>query len=310
MTMSPALVTKYLDAAKDVVANHAVLLPDGIQFSPSVTARDWTEELLARIRGLYTRYTDSRGATQVNLQGIVFDTNGGGRLPIDRYLEATLAERDSLSAGRKTIETIGRERGISPKYLGLLWKALNDKEPSFLLDGLRARWRQAKPADAVSLAADIARWQQALWRFTSVGHIGKLGGPKAWMEPVSPLTTKSEFRLKLPSASEKQQVTVYLTALDAGDGNEQDFVVWQQPRLVAPGRSDLLLRDVRDVTHELSKRRDQMLSSTANCLNAVAEASAALDKLDPVDMAKRHKSRRLRFWPPGWIIWASVPADR
>lgn len=288
LVMSPALITKYLDAAKDV-ANHAVLLPDGIQFSPSVTARDWTDERLARIRGLYARFTDSRGATQVNLQGIVFDTNGGGRLPIDRYLEATLAERESLIAGRRTVEAIARERGLSPKYLGLLWNALTSQEPSFLLDSLRARWRTAKPTDAARLAADIARWQQALWRFTSVGHIGKLGGPKAWMEPVSPLTTKSEFRFKLPEATENEKISVYLTALDAGDGNEQDFVVWQQPRLVAPGRPDLLLRDVRKVTRELSDLRDQMLATTANCLSAVAEAGVAQDKLDVADLAKRHK---------------------
>ncbi len=34
--------------------------------------------------------------------------------------------------------------------------------------------------------ATIGRWQQSLWRFTSVGHIGKVGGPKAWQEPVDP----------------------------------------------------------------------------------------------------------------------------
>ena len=51
LAMSPALVTKYLDAAKDI-ASHAVLLPDGFRFSNSVTARDWTDELLNEIRGL------------------------------------------------------------------------------------------------------------------------------------------------------------------------------------------------------------------------------------------------------------------
>ena len=83
LVMSPALVTKYLDAAKDV-ANHAVLLPDGFRFSPAVTPRDWTDEYLAEIRNLYAGYTDAQGGTQVNLQGIVFDTNGGGRLPIQK----------------------------------------------------------------------------------------------------------------------------------------------------------------------------------------------------------------------------------
>src|SRR5437870_13694870 len=47
LVMSPALVTKYLDAAKDV-ASHAVLLPDGFRFSPHSTRQDWTNERLTR----------------------------------------------------------------------------------------------------------------------------------------------------------------------------------------------------------------------------------------------------------------------
>ncbi|HZJ15857.1 MAG TPA: DUF1587 domain-containing protein, partial [Chthoniobacteraceae bacterium] len=43
LVMSPSLVTKYLDAGKDIAA-HAVLLPDSIRFSPSTSQRDWTEE--------------------------------------------------------------------------------------------------------------------------------------------------------------------------------------------------------------------------------------------------------------------------
>src|SRR5207248_6469270 len=41
--ISPALLTKYLNAAKDT-ADHVVLLPDGFRFSPSKTRRDWTDE--------------------------------------------------------------------------------------------------------------------------------------------------------------------------------------------------------------------------------------------------------------------------
>ena len=108
---------------------------------------------------------------------------------------------------------------------------------------LRARWHAAQPNDAPALAAEIGRWQQALWRFTSVGHIGKLNGPKAWMEPLSPLTAREEFKLKLPvnsgagpASPAGAEVILYLTATDAGDGNDQDFAVWERPRLVAPGR--------------------------------------------------------------------------
>ena len=198
-----------------------------------------------------------------------------------------MIEREAISAGRKTTDAVAREKGLSPKYLGLLWNSLNGKEPSFLLDGLRARWRTAKPEDAAAMTADIVRWQQTLWRFTSIGHIGKVGGPKAWMEPVSPITTKSEIRFKLPASTDGEQVTVYLNALDAGDGNEQDFVVWQQPRLVAAGRPDVLLRDVRNVTRELSERRDQVFASTTKCLAAAAEASSGQGKSDLADLAKR-----------------------
>src|SRR5262245_40210671 len=95
LVMSPAMVTKYLDAAKGI-ADHLVLLPDGFRFSPAVTRRDWTEELLAEIRKLYGRYTDSKGASQISLQGVLLDASGGGHLPLERYIEATLAERDAL----------------------------------------------------------------------------------------------------------------------------------------------------------------------------------------------------------------------
>src|SRR3989454_959401 len=49
LVMSPSLVTKYLDAAKEI-AGHAALLPDGMRFSPSTSQRDWTEERLTAIR--------------------------------------------------------------------------------------------------------------------------------------------------------------------------------------------------------------------------------------------------------------------
>src|SRR5207249_11772332 len=89
LVMSPSLVTKYLDAGKEIAA-HAVLLPDGICFSPKCSGRDWTEELLAEIRATYREFTDNGGGTSVNLQGIRFETKDGGVLPLDKYLEVTL----------------------------------------------------------------------------------------------------------------------------------------------------------------------------------------------------------------------------
>ena len=176
---------KYLDAGKEI-ASHAVLLPDGIRFSPSTTRRDWTEEMLAKIRGFYAGFTGVGGVETVTQQGIALDKNKGGSLPLDRYLAATLELRDAA----KTVEAVARERGVSAKYLGSLVKLLQSSEPSPLLDGLRARWRVAKPENVPAMVAEIGEWQKTLWKFSSVGHIGKVGGPKAWMEPVTPLVAQ------------------------------------------------------------------------------------------------------------------------
>src|SRR6266545_333253 len=146
LVMSPSLVTKYLDAAKEI-AGHAVLLPDGIRFSPKSTGRDWTEELLAEIRGTYRQFTDNGGGTSVNLQGIRFDTKDGGVLPLDKYLAATLElssrRGDEAEAASKPAnppphvggyEKLARERGLSPKYLRALLELLSSTRPSLLLD--------------------------------------------------------------------------------------------------------------------------------------------------------------------------------
>jgi hypothetical protein len=285
LAMSPALFTKYLDAGKRV-AKHAVLLPDGLRFSAATTRQDWTNEVLAEIRGIYGAYSDSNASTQVKLQGLVWDTKQGGRLPVEKYLAATLAEREALKSGAKSIETVAKERALSAKYLGIVWQTLNGREPSLLLDDLRARWRQAKPEDAGAIAVEISRWQSALWKFNSVGHLGKVGGPKAWMTPTDLLVAKHDAKVKIP-ATQTDEVTLYLIAADAGDGNEHDYVVWQQPKFVAAGKPELLLKDIRSATQNLAALRAELFADTAKYLQAVDEASAD-GKADLAALAKKH----------------------
>ena len=282
LVMSPALLTKYLDAAKEI-AGHAVLLPDGIAFSEKKTTRDWTEEKLAAIRAFYARFSETGGAQAVNLQGIQFDTNAGGRLPVEKYLAATLEIRDG-----KALAAVATERGLNSKYLTALWSALTDKKPSLLLDPIRAQWLAAKAADAPSLAAAIGQWQRALWRFTTVGHIGKRDGPKAWQVPVTPLASRQEVRLKLPPPQDGKDVTLYLSASDAGDGPAHDVAVWENPRLVAPGRPDLLLREVRGAVAALMTHRAMVFASAAHCLAAAAEVTGSPDKATLAALALKH----------------------
>ena len=248
LVMSPALLTKYLDAAKDI-ASHAVFNPHGMRWSASTSAQDWTDEALARVRGLYTKHTATTEGTQTVAQGIKLDTGtGSGRLPLAKYLDA-LQDRSSAD-------------GLSPKYLQILREALTSRKPSVLLDPLRAKFREKKLT-----AADIDPWQQVLWRFANVGHIGKQNGPKAWQEPVTPLVPKHDMRVKLTS---DRDVTLYLTTTDAGDGSADDEVIWENARLVAPGRPDLPVSSLPALVKHLEAQRAKIIASTEQCLNAIA----------------------------------------
>ncbi|MFN0077438.1 MAG: DUF1592 domain-containing protein [Prosthecobacter sp.] len=255
LVMSPALLTKYLDAAKEI-ANHAVLTPRGIHFSAGNSSRDWTDETLAKIRAIYLRHTAIAEGTQTTLQGIKLDTGtGSGRLPLARYLDA--------------LQGRAKSDGLSDKYLRILRDALTSTQPSVLLDPLRAKFRAKKLK-----ATDIEPWQQVLWRFTSVGHIGKVNGPKAWQEPVTPLVSQHEMRVKLTG---EKDVTLYLTTRDAGDGAEHDAVIWENPRLVAAGRPDLPISDLPALVKHLEEQRRKIMASTETCLAAIAAGKDDVD---------------------------------
>ncbi len=243
LVMSPGLLTKYLDAAKEV-ASHAMLLPDGIRFSAQTSARDWTDETLAKIRAFYARYSESGGAMAVNLQGVKFDTNAGGRLPVEKYTTALLTEREALREGRKTIAAVAKEHDLNAKYSATLWAALNDSKPSLVLDMIRQRFRTGLPGEALAVTKLIQDWQQSLWRFASVGHIGKQNGPKGWLEPVTPFGTQHELRVRLAAPKDGSDTILFLTTSDAGDGKAKGTVVWENARLVTKGGKDVSLRDL------------------------------------------------------------------
>ena len=269
LVMSPSLVTKYLDAAKSIAAQ-AVLLPDGFRFSPSPNRRDWTEEILTEIRAFYSRFTSVGGSDTVTQQGIALDRNKGGSLPLDKYLAAALAWK----AHPSPVPELAQSSGLSPRYLQALLDLLNADQPSPLLDPLRAAWRGAAPETLPALLDLIAPWQQALWRFSSVGHIGKKGGPKAWMEPLSPLAAQQEFRLKLTPPKDGSDQIVHLLASTAGDGSQNDFALWQNPRLLIPGRPPVPLAEVRGFLTNLTAHRSRILAATAQALRAAALATS------------------------------------
>ncbi|WP_395737303.1 DUF1592 domain-containing protein [Prosthecobacter sp.] len=268
LVMSPALLGKYLDAAKDV-ASHAVLTPQGVHFSASTSPRDWTDEALAKIRSIYRRYSKSAGQSELKVTGAKIIAKDEGRLPLAPYLAA--------------LQGHGSSEDLSAKYLSLLKAALTATQPSVLLDPLRAKFRAGQLS-----AADVAAWQQSLWRFASVGHIGKENGPKAWQEPVVPLVERHEIRMKIAASKDGGDRTFFLTTTDAGDGSENDSAIWENARIVAPGRADLPLRDVPKIMERLQQRRAELIASVVPCLAAVHEAQMNAERTDVVALARKH----------------------
>ncbi|MGK0186631.1 MAG: hypothetical protein ACI9R3_002414, partial [Verrucomicrobiales bacterium] len=280
LVMSPSLLTKYLDAAKRV-AQHAVFLPDGIEFSEKTTRRDWTDEKLAAIRAFYGRYTDVGDGSPVDLQGIKFDTRDAGVLPLQRYITATL----ELRLQKKNIADLARDHGLNAKYLETLWDVLNDPKPSLLLDPIRARWRDSKPDDAKTIADEIARWQGALWRFAPVGQVGKVNGSTSWQVPVDPLVSSKELRVKLPDPIAGKDVTVYLQTSDAGDGTQGDVAIWQDAKIVHPNRPPVSLAEAATLVERVGKVMDGELSRTSAYLEVLAESH--LTKMPVHEIAQR-----------------------
>ena len=206
LVLSPSLIRKYLDAGKQI-ASHAVLLPRGFRFSPHVTRRDWTDELLAEIREFYQQFCRIE-PLESHYGHASTPLGNAGRLPLEKYLAVTLSERDALMAGDSAIGAVAAEHGLQAGYLRLLWSQLNAGQPSILLDELRSRWRTAAPGDAPALAAWVKDWQQGVWIFNPVGLVGSKGNQDRWLEPVNPLLTEQELRLPLPTSEGRSQAYV------------------------------------------------------------------------------------------------------
>jgi hypothetical protein len=141
LAMSPALVQKYVDAARHV-ADHLVFTPDGLRFAPypMTTEVDRDKYAVSRIVEFYKR----QGASIATR----FDHYMAQSLDYADYFAAAwrFQNRAALGRGNATLADFAREAKISPKYLATLWKTLttpdSDAGP---IAALQARWK-ALPA--------------------------------------------------------------------------------------------------------------------------------------------------------------------
>ena len=270
--MSPSLVSKYLDAGKQI-AEHAVLLPDGITFSEFTSERDRSDAFMKRIQDFYRPYVASMN-TDGQPAWVKFQQ--GSRFPFEKYLGATLRERTDLQQGKITLDEVASRYQLNRRYLGRLYHELSTPsgQDSLVLDQIRTGWQSTEAGDLNTLAAEIGKWQSRLFQFNPIGHIGRAGGPRAWLTAVSPISVQQDFEIKIPIVSAGKSVTVNLITTDAGDGAEGDWVLWQNPRLVGNG-ADIPLHQVHGLADRIAELRRDMLEKTGRFLQAAAEVMTA-----------------------------------
>ena len=112
--------------------------------------------------------------------------NRNGSIPLGKYFTSTLKNRKELVSGSLSVRDLAERDGLNPKYLQFLWEVLDPSMPSpdsFLLNRVRNQWNRSNDSSLPVLISEVTKWQQALWRYDAIGHIGREGGPKAWMNP-------------------------------------------------------------------------------------------------------------------------------
>jgi len=123
LAMTPALLTKYLQAAREI-STHLVLKPKGIAFAvhPMLAESDREKYTIQRIVAFYerqpTRYAD--------------------------YFQAAWNYRHRAAAGQAdlTLDAVAKAAKVSPKYLPMVWELLESNEANVgPLAKLRLMWR-------------------------------------------------------------------------------------------------------------------------------------------------------------------------
>ena len=124
LTMSPALMKKYLAAAR-LVADHIVLKPQGFVFAPhpAVTDTDRDKYCVQRIVAFYQRHRVDYA---------------------DYFLAAwRFQNRQALGKPKSSLYDFAGEAGLSPKYLATIWSLLTSSGPVLgPLGEVHTQWRE------------------------------------------------------------------------------------------------------------------------------------------------------------------------
>lgn len=287
LSMSPALMSKYVSAAKKI-ADHAVLLPDGFRFSQSTTRRDQTDESLSKLRTFYRQFTEE------------------GSLPLKPYIAALLEHHAALKSGELTVETIAAEKRLSPKYLSILWESLSDSNPSFPLDRVRQKWNEAIGRDSTSqdidaIVGEVSAWFDRLWEFPKIGsyvNTHRQQGIDPTFVETHTITVGNE------PAPGQSDVVLYLTARQLGGTPAR--LVWGNPRFVGNDLPTLALRDYASYGGQYEVDYAKLFAKTPSYLAAVTELAFDAN-LSQQQLATKHEIDHQ--WLQRWIEVADLKPD-
>lgn len=287
LVMSPGLLNKYLDAAKQI-ASHAVFLPNRMKFSSSTSRADWTQESLDAIRDIYARYATGGQSSAQNLQGVQFSTIDAAVIPLAPYLRALITSSNTSSnASEDKSESnshgaAAQQPRLSDRYLERLREAVSQSNPSVLIAELQSRLQSASDGNVQSLSDWIQSWQGALWYFGKVGHIGKRDGPVKWQNAILPIATQQRFDLPLtPATDSSEDVTLRLVAHDAGDGSEGDTVLWKDALIRVDDKTVIPLNRLDETIELATQLADQHLGKTDEYLRlAFSDIAKDTEQLD------------------------------
>jgi hypothetical protein len=280
LSMSPALMAKYMNAAKEL-ASHAVLLPKGFRFSATNTRRDWTDESLAELRKFYWQFTRD------------------GSLPLQPYVSALVRHREYLLNGKTKLDAVAAKEKLSPKYLAILWQTLTSKQPSYPLDQICARWRNANEGDVAAIVAEVSAWRDSLWTF---GRIGSYVNPVRQSAKDPAVVETSSIKLKLAPMAGQSEVVLYLIARQLGSADD-GHVVWHRPRFEGNNLPTLLLRDYQQFGTRFEMDYSALFANTEQYLSAAVKA-ANNSKISMKDLAAKHRLNEA--WLRRWITVLDV----
>lgn len=141
LTMSPALMNKYLQAAREV-SNHLVLSPQTIDFAPHpmLVETDREKYAIQRIVGFYLRQPTQYAP----------------------YFQAAWRFQHRAALGRPTatLASLAAEAKVSPKYLDLIWKLLAEPNALGPVLKLQQMWRALPTQDGEPLRSKCLEMQQ------------------------------------------------------------------------------------------------------------------------------------------------------